>query len=86
MMRKGSAPSGRSVFSNSNAGSLNGFNVSNSNGNGPESILVEIDLHTHTFGGQSSQVLIIRNVSKYLEMLSNETKSYLDLTWLDMLA
>ena len=66
--------------------SLNAFNGSTVNNIGPESILVEIDLQTHTFGGQSSQVLIIRNVSKYLDMLGNETRSYLNLTWLDMLA
>ena len=47
---------------------------------------MEIDLFTHTFGGQQSQVLLVHNVSKYLDMLGNEAKSYLGLTWLDMLA
>ena len=64
---------------------MNAFNASSSSVT-PESIIVEIDLQTHMFGGQTSQVLIIRNVSKYLDMLNNETRSYLDLTWLDMLA
>ena len=53
---------------------------------GPESIFVEIDLLMHTFQGQTSHILIVHNVSKYLDMLSNETNSYLELSWLEMLA
>lgn len=84
--KKHSQPSARSVFSSSiAAASMNQNSVSQAS-IGPASEFVEVDVFQHTFKGQTSHVLIVRNVTKYLELLANETKSYLDLTWLDMLA
>ena len=89
LRRKGyqkKSDSARSIFSSSNAVSAVNAASQTQLGGGPESVFVEIDLLTHTFQGQSSHILIVHNVSKYLEMLTNETKSYLELSWLEMLA